>query len=124
MNGVNISAYLKGRINKMKTKKEEKYEQEIKKLKELKAGKEHQLNLLNSEMDTQKKHWEALINQLEKQVKIQKAYLDMAKGMQERYSKQMQVKYGELGYYYEQGAIDRLENIIASLEEILEKNVD
>ena len=108
----------------MKTKKEEKYEQEIKKLKELKAEKEHQLNLLSSEMDTQKKHWEALINQLKNQVKIQKAYLDMAKGMQERYSKQMQVKYDELGYYYEQGAIDRLENIIASLEEILEKNAD
>ena len=115
---------LKGRINKMKTKKEEKYEQEIKKLKELKAGKEHQLNLLNSEMDTQKKHWEALINQLKNQVKIQKAYLDMAKEMQERYSKQMQVKYGELGYYYEEGAIYRLENIIASLEEILEKNAE
>ena len=108
----------------MKTKKEEMYEQKIEKLKWLKAERENQLNLLSSEMDTKKKHWEALINQLKKQVKIQKAYLDMAKGMQERYSKQMQVKYGELGYYYEQGAIDRLENIIASLEEILEKNAD
>ena len=115
---------LKGRINKMKTKKEEKYEQEIKKLKGLKAEKEHQLNQLSSEMDAQKKHWEALINQLKNQVKIQKAYLDMANGMQERYSKQMQTKRGELGYYYEQGAIERLENIVASLEEILEKNAD
>ena len=115
---------LKGRINKMNKTKEEMYEQKIEKLKGLKAERENQLNLLSSEMDTQKKHWEALINQLKKQVKIQKAYLDMAKGMQERYSKQMQAKYGELGYYYEQGAIDRLENIIASLEEILEKNAD
>lgn len=108
----------------MKTKKEEMYEQKIEKLKELKAEKEHQLNQLNSEMDAQKKHWETLINQLKNQVKIQKAYLDIAKGMQERYSKQMQTKRGELGYYYEQGAIERLENIVASLEEILEKNAD
>lgn len=115
---------LKGRINKMKTTKEEKYEQEIKKLKGLKVEKEYQLNQLSSEIDAKKKHWEALINQLKNQVKIQKAYLDIANGMQERYSKQMQTKRGELGYYYEQGSIERLENIIASLEEILEKNAD
>lgn len=108
----------------MKTKKEEMYEQKIEKLKGLKAEREHQLNQLNSEIETQKKHWEALINQLKNQVKIQKAYLDIANGMQERYSKQMQTKRGELGYCYEQGAIERLENIIASLEEILEKNAD
>ena len=59
-----------------------------------------------------------------KEVESGMSILDIAKGMQERYSKQMQVKYGELGYYYEEGAIYRLENIIASLEEILEKNAD
>lgn len=115
---------LKGRINKMKTKKEQMYEQRIEKLKELKGEREYQLNLLNSEMDTQKKHFETLINQLKKQVKIQKDYLEIAKKMQERYSKQMQNKKGELGYYYEEGAIYSLENIIASLEEILEKNAN
>lgn len=63
----------------MKTKKEQMYEQRIEKLKGLEAEKEHQFNLLNSEMDTQKKHFEALINQLKSQIKNQKAYLEMAK---------------------------------------------
>ena len=115
---------LKGRTNKMKTKKEEIYEQKIEKLKGLKAEREHQLNQLNSEMDAQKKHWETLINQLKYQIKNQKTYLEIAKNWQERYSKQMQTKRGEIGFYYEQGAIERLENIVASLEEILEKNAD
>lgn len=108
----------------MKKTKEEMQQQKIEKLKELKAEKEHQLNQLNSEMDAQKKHWETLINQLKDQIKNQKTYLEIAKNWQERYSKQMQTKRGEIGFYYEQGAIERLECVIDSLEEILERNAN